>query len=89
MTWWRVLLPEADAETAQKVAERCQRLIQKQSIVHALSPHGRRVTMIIGAGTVLPAEHDRPAGFTDAVDRQLYAAKNKGRHRIESVILSA
>lgn len=84
-----VLLPEADAETAQKVAERCQRLIQKQSIVHALSPHGRRVTMSIGAGTVQPAEHDRPASFIEAVDRQLYAAKNKGRHRIESVILSA
>src|SRR3546814_5863147 len=36
-----VLLPEADAGVARKVAERCQRLLQKKSIVHALSPHGR------------------------------------------------
>lgn len=82
-----VLLPEADAEVARKVAERCQRLIEKKSIVHALSPHGRRVTVSIGAGTVVPDGQTKPAGFIQAVDQQLYAAKKNGRHRIEHVRL--
>ncbi|OAD15880.1 sensor domain-containing diguanylate cyclase [Achromobacter insolitus] len=82
-----VLLPEANAEVARKVAERCQRLLQKKSIVHALSPHGRRVTVSIGAGTVVPGGHAEPASFIKAVDQQLYAAKNNGRNRIEHVQL--
>jgi diguanylate cyclase (GGDEF)-like protein/PAS domain S-box-containing protein len=84
-----VLLPEADAGVARKVAERCQRLLEKKSIVHALSPHGRRVTVSIGAGTVVPDEQAEPAGFIKAVDQQLYAAKNNGRHRIEHVQLES
>ncbi|WP_454674066.1 diguanylate cyclase domain-containing protein [Achromobacter pestifer] len=82
-----VLLPEADAEVALKVAERCQRLLQKKSIVHALSPHGRQITVSIGAGTVMPDGQIARAGFIKAVDQQLYAAKNNGRHRIEHVQL--
>ncbi|MGX1126599.1 diguanylate cyclase domain-containing protein [Pseudomonas sp. HLS-6 TE3448] len=82
-----VLLPEANAEVARRVAERCQRLIQKQSIVHALSPHGHRVTVSIGAGSVVPGEWEKPTDFINAVDQQLYAAKNNGRNRIEYVQL--
>lgn len=84
-----VLLPEADAATARKVAERCQRLLEKKSILHALSPHGRRVTVSIGAGTVVAAGQTERAGFIKAVDEQLYVAKNNGRNRIEHVELSA
>ena len=82
-----VLLPEAGADVARKVAERCQRLLQKKSIVHALSPHGRRVTVSIGAGTVVPGGQVEPASFIKAVDQQLYPAKNNGRNRIEHVQL--
>ncbi|MFJ1299247.1 sensor domain-containing diguanylate cyclase [Pseudomonadota bacterium AL_CKDN230030165-1A_HGKHYDSX7] len=82
-----VLLPEADAAMALKVAERCQRLLEKKAIVHALSPHDRRVTVSIGAGTVVPdADVERPA-FIKAVDQQLYLAKDHGRNRIEHVAL--
>lgn len=84
-----VLLPEADQALAMKVAERCQRLLQKKAIVHALSPHGRRVTMSIGAGTVMPNGHATRAGFIKAVDEQLYLAKNNGRDRVEHVALPA
>lgn len=79
-----VLLPQADADVARKVAERCQRLIQKQAIMHAQSPHGERITVSIGAGTVIPGEGMKPSDFIEAVDRQLYAAKKNGRNRIES-----
>ncbi|WP_233236582.1 sensor domain-containing diguanylate cyclase [Bordetella sp. LUAb4] len=84
-----VLLPAADAEVARKVAERCQRLLQKKAIVHALSPHGRRVTVSIGAGTVVPDGQTERAGFIKAVDEQLYVAKNNGRDRTEHVQLQA
>jgi diguanylate cyclase (GGDEF)-like protein/PAS domain S-box-containing protein len=83
-----VLLPETDAAAACKAAERCQRLLQKKAILHALSPHDRRVTVSIGAGTIVPDEKAERAGFIKAVDRQLYAAKNNGRNRIEHVELS-
>ena len=82
-----VLLPEADAEVARKVADRCQRLIKKKSIVHALSPHEHRVTVSIGVGSVVPGELEKSTDFIKAVDLQLYAAKHNGRHRIEYVQL--
>lgn len=82
-----VLLPEADAGAARKVAERCQRLLHKKSIVHALSPHDRRVTVSIGAGTIVPDGKADRAGFIKAVDQQLYAAKKNGRDRTEHVQL--
>ena len=50
----------------RKAAERCQRLIQ-QSIVHALSPLAVAGHHEHCAGTVQPAEHDRPASFIEAV----------------------
>ncbi|WP_184856538.1 sensor domain-containing diguanylate cyclase [Acidovorax soli] len=80
-----ILLPGADAHAALKVAERCQRLIQKQGIAHAQSPHEQRVTLSIGVGTATPADYASPSDFIAAVDQQLYAAKRNGRNRIETV----
>jgi len=84
-----ILLPGADAEMAWNVAQRCQRLIQKQAITHALSPHERRLTVSIGVGTITPDEQANPSGFADSIDQQLYAAKNNGRNRIERMQLQA
>lgn len=84
-----VLLPQTDASVALKVAERCQRLIKKQAIIHAQSPHEQRITVSIGVGSVVPGEHMKPSDFIEAVDRQLYAAKRNGRNRIETVPAAA
>ncbi|MNV59974.1 Phytochrome-like protein cph2 [compost metagenome] len=78
-----ILLPGADAEQAWKVAERCQRRIQKQAIIHALSPHGQQLTVSIGVRTVVPGGQAQSAQFADAIDQQLYVAKKNGRNRIE------
>ena len=78
-----VLLPGADASVALKVAERCQRLIQKQAIVHAHSPHDQRVTVSVGVGTVIPDEHIKPSQFLEQVDQRLYLAKKNGKNRVE------
>ena len=79
-----VLLPGADASVALKVAERCQRLIQKQAIVHAHSPHDQRVTVSVGVGTVVPDEHIKPSQFLEQVDQRLYLAKKNGKNRVEA-----
>ena len=80
-----ILLPGSHAAAALKVAERCQRLIQKQAIAHAQSPHEQCVTLSIGVGTATPGGYAKPADFIDAVDQRLYAAKKNGRNRIEVV----
>ena len=79
-----VLLPGADASVALKVVERCQRLIQKQAIVHAHSPHDQRVTVSVGVGTVVPDEHIKPSQFLEQVDQRLYLAKKNGKNRVEA-----
>ena len=84
-----ILLPETDALGAKKVAERCQRLIEKRAITHAESPHGQRVTVSIGVGTVLPDHGMSTTVFMQAVDRQMYAAKQNGRNRIETMSLAS
>lgn len=84
-----VLLPQADASVALKVAQRCERLIKKQAIHHAESPHGQLLTVSIGVGTVVPGGRMPPSEFLEAVDRQLYAAKKNGRNRIEVAPIAA
>ena len=79
-----VLLPGADATVARKVAERCQRLVQKRAIPHAHSPHEQRITVSIGVGTVVPGASLTPSGFIEVVDQRLYAAKHQGKNRIEA-----
>lgn len=77
-----ILLPHTDAATALKVANRCQRLIQKRSIPHVQSPIRNHVTVSIGAGTTTPDASADASAFLDEVDKQLYAAKKSGKDRI-------
>lgn len=83
-----IMLPETDAAVALQVAQRCQRLIEKQAIAHAQSPNGETVTASFGVATTIPAEGASPTGFIRTVDQQLYAAKQNGRNRIEAVQLA-
>lgn len=83
-----ILLPGADSGMAWKVAERCQRRIAMQAIIHALSPHAHQLTVSIGVGTVVPVATHDSAAFTEAIDQQLYLAKKNGRNRIERLYLA-
>lgn len=77
-----ILLPEADARAAAKVAERCRQAIFKEQIPHAHSPVGQLLTISLGVGTLTPSAQDTPLAFIEAVDRRLYQAKQAGRNRI-------
>lgn len=77
-----LILPESDAASAQKIAERCRSLMFKEQIAHAASPVSQILTLSFGVGTVVPTQEGGMMEFIDAVDRQLYQAKQQGRDRI-------
>lgn len=79
-----LVLPETDAAAARKVAERCRSLIFKEQIAHEASPVSRILTVSLGVGTIIPGHADQPLAFVEAVDRQLYQAKQGGRNRVVS-----
>jgi len=78
-----MVLPETDAAAAREAAERCRGLIFKQQIPHEKSVAGQMLTVSIGAGTLIPTESDTPLAFVEAVDQQLYKAKQNGRNRVQ------
>ena len=77
-----LVLPETDAASAQKIAERCRQLIFKEQIPHAKSAVSQMLTLSIGTGTVIPTHKDDALKFVDIVDQRLYQAKQKGRNCI-------
>lgn len=79
-----LVLPETDAAAARKVAERCRSLIFKEQIAHEASPVSQILTVSLGVGTIIPGHADEPLAFVEAVDKQLYQAKQGGRNRVMS-----
>jgi diguanylate cyclase (GGDEF)-like protein len=79
-----LLLPETDESAALLVAERCHCLIEKLKIPNEKSGVSQFLTVSIGVGTINPPAKMEPKNFIEAVDKLLYAAKHKGRNRIES-----
>ena len=82
-----LILPETDADAANKVAERCLRLIENLQIPHEDSAISTFVTVSMGVGTIAPPAGDEPKHYIEAVDKLLYKAKQNGRNRIESASL--
>lgn len=79
-----MVLPETDAEAAQKIAQRCQQFIFKQQIPHAESAVSQILTISVGSGTIIPSHKDELRDFVDRIDRALYQAKQAGRNRIQA-----
>ncbi|MDD1620980.1 MAG: sensor domain-containing diguanylate cyclase [Methylococcaceae bacterium] len=78
-----LVLPETDAHSAEKVADRCRRLILEQQIPHEKSQIDQVLTVSLGVGTIIPSHTDEPREFVEKVDKLLYKAKQKGRNRAE------
>lgn len=77
-----LVLPETDAESARKIAERCKDFIAQARIPHIKSFIGNTLTVSLGVATMTPGRADESVAFIREVDRRLYQAKQHGRNSI-------
>jgi diguanylate cyclase (GGDEF)-like protein len=79
-----VVLPDAPVQDVQMVADRILQSVDALKLPHEKSPYFKRVTISVGAATVVPTDAESLAGLVQAADSALYSAKSEGRHRIYS-----
>ena len=76
-----LILPQTDREGACVVAERMRSVVSSHTF--PLAPTGS-ITVSLGVA-VFPEDATDPMGLIQASDRALYAAKRRGRNRVETV----
>ncbi|MDQ3169554.1 MAG: GGDEF domain-containing protein [Acidobacteriota bacterium] len=72
------MLPETDAEGAEKIAERMRRAVE------SLETGGGRVTVSIGVATTVAGETRSAESLVGAADAALYDAKHAGRNTVRA-----
>lgn len=77
-----LLLPNTRAEGCAEVGERLREALRELSMLHALNPPSRLVTVSLGGATTVPGEATASDSLVAAADRALYAAKESGRDRL-------
>jgi len=70
------MLPETDADGAQKIAERMRQAVE------SLETAGGRVTVSFGVATTFAREKGSPDALVAAADAALYDAKRAGRNAV-------
>jgi len=76
-----LIFPELDTSMMQQAMTRLLEAIRRLDISHPDSRSGTRVTVSVGAISVLPARNQSGLEMLDAADRLLYEAKAAGRNR--------
>ncbi|MFP5463116.1 MAG: GGDEF domain-containing protein, partial [Gammaproteobacteria bacterium] len=75
-----ILLP-GGAEEAKHLAERIQDTLYRLNLPHPAARSGR-VSVSLGAATMVPPEQGQPAMLVQAADAALYRAKQAGRDQV-------
>lgn len=76
------MLARTNAAGARVVAETMRRAVTSLSIDHAASSVGPKVSISLGAATVVPGQGTDPTTLLAAADGALYESKSGGRNRL-------
>lgn len=77
-----LLLPEIEIHGALLVGQRAIERITDLRIPHAASENNDKVSISIGAATLIPSIDSDPSKLIELADEALYHAKEQGRNRI-------
>jgi diguanylate cyclase (GGDEF)-like protein/PAS domain S-box-containing protein len=80
-----ILMPDTDSPAAVDFAELCRTAIEQLSYRDNGGGRDGSITASFGVGTIVPSEGSSPLKFCEAVDQQLYKAKNEGRNCVRAV----
>ncbi|MCA1616893.1 MAG: GGDEF domain-containing protein [Acidobacteria bacterium] len=83
-----VLLPQTSISEAHVIAERIRRRVEATPYPHGLNQPGGAVTISIGISS-FGHGYDTPESVIRAADEALYAAKSRGKNRVETVLAPA
>ncbi len=82
------VLPETDPDGGAHVAETMRAAVENLAIPHEASDAGARVTISLGVASTVPRPGTDPNSLIKLADHCLYQAKNQGRNRVKTTILS-
>ncbi len=77
-----VIMPTTDLDGAIHVAERIREAVMDLALPHSASRTADRVTLSIGAASVVPSSDQSAEDLVAAADAALYRAKHSGRNRV-------
>lgn len=80
-----LLFADTTLETAVALAESIRASVEMLHLPHPRSPTSDWLTVSIGVASIIPTQFDRIEQFFVAADRMMYAAKEAGRNRVESI----
>lgn len=81
------ILSETDAQGTAFVAEMMQRNIAGLNIKNPSSPIADRITLSIGAATIIPHHNESSSSLIKTAEKALAEAKSQGRNRTEFISL--
>ena len=79
-----IILPGTNQKGSVQVAERLRLDLEQKAIPHQASFPKKVVTMSLGSVTMLPGGEVSQDELIERADRALYAAKGKGKNRVET-----